>query len=78
MRPFEPNPHSSEYLYVQVAEHVVARIAEGDLQPGAMLPNEDDFAEQYQVSRDTARRAVAELRRRGVVKTVPSKGTFVL
>jgi DNA-binding GntR family transcriptional regulator len=75
--PFEPDPASLVYLYVQVADHVAARIASGRLSPGAKLPNEREMAEEYQVSIPTVRRAVAELRDRGLVRTVLSKGTFV-
>lgn len=73
--PFEPNPEG--YLYAQVADHIAARIDAGDLPPGARLPNERDLAAEYAVSVVTARRAVAELRDRGLVNTVPVKGTFV-
>ncbi|WAL64455.1 winged helix-turn-helix domain-containing protein [Amycolatopsis cynarae] len=74
---FEPDPDSPVYVYAQVAEHVAARIAAGELPPGARLPNERDMAAEYGVSVATVRRAVAELRDRGVVQTVPVKGTFV-
>jgi GntR family transcriptional regulator len=76
--PFEPEPNSPIYLYVQVADHVAARIQAGDLRPGARLPNENEFGDEYGVSLGTARRAVQELRDRGLVQTVPIKGTFVV
>jgi GntR family transcriptional regulator len=75
--PFEPDPESLVYLYVQVADHIAALIASGHLPPGAKLPNERDLAAEYRVSIPTARRAVAELRDRELVRTVLSKGTFV-
>ncbi|HEY1699200.1 MAG TPA: winged helix-turn-helix domain-containing protein [Trebonia sp.] len=65
------------YAYVQVADHVAARIAAGALRAGAMLPNERAMAEEYGVAIGTARRAVEELRARGLVVTLPGKGTFV-
>lgn len=74
---FEPDPDSPVYLYLQVADHVAARIETGELPSGARLPAERDMADEYQVSLQTARRAVEELRDRGLVQTVPVKGTFV-
>jgi DNA-binding GntR family transcriptional regulator len=75
---FEPDPTSPVYLYLQVAEHVAARIESGELPKGARLPAERDMADEYRVSLQTARRAVEELRDRGLVQTVPVKGTFVI
>lgn len=74
--PFEP--HEAEYLYVQVADHVAARIRAGELPVGARLPGELDMAEEYGVASRTARRAVQELRDRGLVRTLPAKGTYVV
>lgn len=74
---FEPDPASPVYVYLQVADHLAARIDTGDLPAGARLPGERDLAEEYRVSVATARRAVAELRDRGLVQTVAVKGTFV-
>ncbi|MDQ0793576.1 winged helix-turn-helix domain-containing protein [Streptomyces sp. B1I3] len=67
-----------EYVYVQVADRVEADIRAGRLSVGARLPNERDMGSQYGVAPGTARRAVALLRERGLVKTLPNKGTFVV
>lgn len=66
------------YVYVRVANEVEAEIRSGRLPSGARLPNERDMAAQYGVAPGTARRAVQELRDRGLVVTLPNKGTFVL
>lgn len=71
------DPAGPELVYVVVADHVAKMIGDGRLQPGARLPGEADMAEQYGIARMTARRAVRELRERGLVFTVPAKGTFV-
>lgn len=65
------------YVYVQVADHIAARIASGRLRPGARLPGERDLADEYGVSAGTARRVVRELRARGLAVTVQYKGTFI-
>lgn len=74
---FDPAAGGPGYMYAKVADHVAARIAAGELRPGAMLRAERDMAEEYGVAVGTVRRAVEELRQRGLVITLPAKGTFV-
>lgn len=71
------DPNKIAYVYMQMADHIADRIAKGDLRPGARLPGERDLAAEYGVANLTARRAVRELRERGLVVTLPAKGTFV-
>jgi DNA-binding GntR family transcriptional regulator len=66
------------YVYMRVADEVEAEIRSGRLPRGARLPNERDMGAQYGVAPGTARRAVQELRDRGLVVTLPNKGTFVV
>jgi GntR family transcriptional regulator len=75
--PFNPAAGEPGYLWAAVAEHITARIEAGDLPPGARLPGERDLAAEYGVALMTARRALRDLRERGLVRTLPSKGTFV-
>jgi len=75
--PFDSNAGEPAYVYVRVADHIAARIAAGELPAGARLPGERDLAAEYEVALGTARRAVTELRERGLVITLPAKGTFV-
>lgn len=65
------------YVYVQLADHIEARIQAGELRSGARLPNEMEMVEEYHVGLSTVRRAIAELRARELVQTVPAKGTFI-
>lgn len=76
VEPFRPTPGPA-YLYVQVAEHVRQRIRAGELRSGARLPNEREFAAEYEVSVQTVRRAMDELEKSGHVEVVPSKGVFI-
>ena len=71
------DPASQVPLYVQIANHVEAQIASGELVPGGRLPAERDLAEQWGVAYQTVRRAMRELRERGLVASVVGKGTFV-
>lgn len=66
-----------EYVYVQIADRFAEQIAAGDLAPGAKLPSEVELSEEFGVARLTARRAVRLLVERGLVRTLPGKGTFV-
>lgn len=66
------------YVYAQVADRIEQDIRTGRLPRGARLPNERALAEEYGIAPGTARRAVRELRDRGMVRTLPNKGTFVV
>ncbi|TKT03427.1 winged helix-turn-helix transcriptional regulator [Streptomyces lasalocidi] len=67
-----------EYEYMRVANELEAEIKAGRLAPEARLPNERDLGDQYGVSHATARRAVKELRERGLVVTLPNKVSYIL
>lgn len=71
-------PEPIGYTYVKVADAIEEEIRSGRLPVGARLPNERDMGAQYGVAPGTARRAVRELRGRGLVVTLPNKGTFVV
>jgi GntR family transcriptional regulator len=75
--PFDPDHGEPAYLSARMADHLEARTNAGVLLPGARLAGERDLAAEYQVAIGTARRAVEELRRRGLAVTLPAKGTFV-
>lgn len=64
-------------VYVQVADIIAARIAAGELQPNRPIPSEAQMAQEFGIAKLTARRAARELRDRGLVVTVPGRGTFV-
>lgn len=74
---WDPEADGPAYVYARLADHVAARIGAGELEPGARLPSERDLAAEYGVALGTARRAIQELRDRGLVVTLPAKGTFV-
>jgi DNA-binding GntR family transcriptional regulator len=75
--PFDPDAGEPGYVYVKLADHIAARVAAGDLAVGARLPGERDLADEYGVALGTARRAMRELRDRGLVRTLPGKGTYI-
>lgn len=65
------------YVWQQVAARIEQEITDGVLPPGAMIMGERAMAEEYGVAITTVRRAVRDLRERGVLVTLPAKGTFV-
>ena len=63
--------------YVEIAEELQAQIAGGRLAPGDRLPTEKELAQRWDVSENTVKAAINELRKSGRVETVPQKGSFV-
>lgn len=64
-------------VYVQIADYIEGDISAGRLQPHDRILTENDMHAEWGVARTTARRAVNLLRERGLVYTVPQRGTFV-
>ncbi len=64
-------------LYQQVYKTILARIVDGDLPAGSMLPSEFDIAAEMGVSQGTARKALIQLEQEGVLERRQGKGTFV-
>lgn len=65
------------YVWQRVAADIERQIDSGELPRGSMLRGERAMAEEYGVAIATVRRAVKDLRDRGVVVTLPAKGTYV-
>lgn len=64
-------------MYVQLADVIAKRIEAGELQPRRPIPSESTLQQEYGVARGTVRAAVRLLRERGLVMTVPQRGTYV-
>jgi len=71
------NPYGHDPLYVQLAAVLRQRIKSGEYGHLDPLPSEDRLKDEFEISRDTVRRAVKVLRDEGLVFTVPHRGTFV-
>nr|WTC12603.1 winged helix-turn-helix domain-containing protein [Streptomyces anthocyanicus] len=71
------DPTRPVYAWQQVADWIARRIEAGELLPGARLEGEREMAEQAGVAVGTVRRAVEDLRQRGLVVTLPAKGTYI-
>jgi len=64
-------------LYTQIRDYLQARIKEGAYEVGARLPSERELAQEFEVSRMTARQALQDLIQEGLAYSRVGKGTFV-
>lgn len=73
----DQNSFQSGTLGARVAERLLARIREEDLQPGTRLPSEQNMAEHFGVSRTVIRDAIAMLKAEGLLETRKGSGAFL-
>lgn len=64
-------------LYVSIREYVAERIRSGYWKRGDRLPSENELAEQFGVSRITAKLAMSALAEEGLIYRVQGRGSFV-
>ena len=65
-------------LFRQLADIFRERVQGGEWRPDRRIPSEPDLAEEFEVNRDTVRRAMRELVSDGLLVKVRGKGTFVV
>jgi DNA-binding transcriptional regulator YhcF (GntR family) len=63
--------------YLSISQHLRRQIVEGKLPAGTRLPAQTQLARDYGVSLLTARQALGELEREGLVDQRPGHGTFI-
>ncbi|MEU9581759.1 winged helix-turn-helix domain-containing protein [Streptomyces chilikensis] len=68
----------AEYEWQRIAREIEQEIAAGRIPRGGALPGIVRMAEQYGVADRTVRRALQDLRERGLIETLPHKGSFVV
>ena len=61
----------------RITDELREKIRSGELPPGARLPGIKDLMQQFDVSYETARHAINELRAMGLVETRQGKGSYV-
>jgi len=64
-------------IYYQLKEIIRKKIAHGEWKPGDRVPSERELCAQYNISRETARKALNELMNEGIVRREQGRGTFV-
>jgi len=69
--------NSNVLKFQQLVDAVIDAISQNQLKQGEMLPSVNQIMNETQLSRDTVFKAYAELKRRGIVESVPNRGYFV-
>ena len=64
--------------YRQIADDLRRRILDGTIPPGRRIPSIVEMEQEYQVARDTLRKATQVLKEEGLVETVTGMGIFVV
>ncbi|ASU82322.1 GntR family transcriptional regulator [Nocardiopsis gilva YIM 90087] len=64
--------------YLQIAGVLRGRIANGTIPPGRRIPSLVELEQEFEVARDTLRKAVKVLKDEGLVETVTGMGIFVV
>lgn len=64
-------------LYRRIQEEIKAKIANGDLREGDLLPSESELMAQYYVSSITAKNSLNGLVDQGIIYRLKGKGSFV-
>lgn len=71
------NNEKTRFQYYKVYQDIKDRIEQGIVKKGEKLPTEKEMQEEFNVSRDTIRRALAKLEQEGFINRRSALGTFV-
>ena len=71
------NKYSNVPLYCQLKNLIIQKIENGEFEADKKIPSEQDFCDQYDISRPTVRQAINELTAAGQLYKMKGKGTFV-
>lgn len=71
------NYDSDKPIYMQIFSQISSQILEGELKPGHQLPPIRSIANELIISVIPVKKAWEELDRKGYIKTITGKGTFV-
>ncbi len=71
------DPGAPRAIYLQLLDIITQQITAKKLEPGDMLPSENEFCEAYHISRTTVRQALRELEEQGLITRKRGLGTYV-
>ncbi|MEN8123372.1 MAG: GntR family transcriptional regulator [Bacteroidota bacterium] len=74
---FTVDQYSNVLKFQQLVDAIINSISQNQLKQGEMLPSVNQIMKESQLSRDTVFKAYAELKKRGIVESVPNRGYFV-
>jgi DNA-binding GntR family transcriptional regulator len=63
--------------WVQVADVLKARMADGSYPPDSQLPSQHELVVEFEIAPNTAQKVLTRLREEGVAYSVRGIGTFV-
>jgi GntR family histidine utilization transcriptional repressor len=63
--------------FEQIKKHILQKIESGEWQENDLVPSENKLADDFGVSRMTARRALEELSQQGILHRTKGSGTYV-
>lgn len=66
-----------QLVWLAITELIQERILDGTYPSDSRLPSEISLQQETGAARETIRQAIAELRKRGLIETVPGKGSYV-
>jgi DNA-binding LacI/PurR family transcriptional regulator len=67
----------NQHLYQQIKLDIIEKIERGVFLPGDKIGTEKELCKEFNVSRSTIRRALADLEKSGKIERLLGKGTFV-
>ncbi|SHF31008.1 transcriptional regulator, GntR family [Mariniphaga anaerophila] len=74
---FTIDDNSNALKFQQLVDAILDAISRDQLKAGEMLPSVNQIMKESNLSRDTVFKAYAELKKRGIVESVPNRGYFV-
>ncbi|MEV1199474.1 winged helix-turn-helix domain-containing protein [Microbispora rosea] len=63
--------------YLQLADILRERITSGEIPPGRRVPSQMELEQEFDISRNTIKKALDVLKREGLLETAPGRGLFV-
>lgn len=72
------DPDARKAPYLQLADILRGRIASGEVEIGRRIPSMTEIEQQYDLSRNTIKKAFDVLKSEGLVEAEPGRGLFVV
>lgn len=69
--------HSATPKYQQLANSIIQALHRGELKKDDVLPSINELSFEFEISRDTAEKGYKQLKKMGVLGSVPGKGFFI-
>lgn len=69
--------HSATPKYQQLANSIIHAVQTGQLKKDDLLPSINELSFEFEISRDTAEKGYRQLKKMGLLSSVPGKGYFI-